>query len=307
MNEKPLIVCPLCLSESVDEIETLSRKQINESYKKNFDIRNAVSRSVTYFKCNSCQLRFFSPPEAGGEDLYERLQTYDWYYMADKWEYDEALNFINPENTILEVGSGRAAFAEYVGKERYTGLEFNDQAIMRAENAGVHLIKEPVNTHAAHGHSYDVVVSFQVLEHVSDPAGFLRGCVDCLRPGGKLIIAVPAYDGFVGRAVNAILNMPPHHVTHWPDATLEKLASLFGLELLTLVHEPIAEYHSEWARTVQYEARIRVALGMAPRILDRSLLARLVNRVGACLAKLSPSALIDVCGHTVLAVYRKGG
>lgn len=307
MTNKTSIVCPLCGSGAVEELETLPQARVNELYAKGYGVENAVSRSLTYFKCNSCKLRFFSPPEAGGEGLYERLQTYDWYYMADKWEYAEALKFIGPEDTILEVGSGRAAFAGYVGKERYTGLEFNLQAIKRAKEAGVHLIKEPVDAHAAQGHAYDVVVSFQVLEHVSDPEGFLRGCVDCLRPGGKLIVAVPADDSFVGRAVNDILNMPPHHVTHWPDATLEKLASLFGLELSALVYEPIAEYHSEWAGKVQYESRIRGALGMAPRVLDRSLPARLVSRVAAFLARRFPPALTDERGHTVLAIYRKDG
>lgn len=305
MTHEGSALCPLCASAAVELVETLPRPRVNELYAKGYGVEDAVSRSLSYLKCNCCHLGFFSPAEAGGEDLYERLQGFDWYYMADKWEYAEALKFIGPEDAVLEVGSGRAAFATYIGKDRYTGLEFNLQAINRAKRAGVHLIKEPVDAHASHGYSYDVVVSFQVLEHVSDPAGFLRGCIDCLRPGGKLIVAVPADDGFVGRAVNDTLNMPPHHVTRWPDATLEKVASLFGLELQTLVQEPVAAIHSEWAGKVQYETRMRDALGMAPRALDRSLAARIVSRVAAFLSAHFPTALTDQRGHTVLAVYRK--
>ena len=39
--------------------------------------------------------------------------------------------------------------------------------------------------------SVDIVVSFETVEHVQNPDGFLRECVRVLRPGGKLIISTP--------------------------------------------------------------------------------------------------------------------
>ena len=44
--------------------------------------------------------------------------------------------------------------------------------------------------------SFDIVLSFQVLEHVSDPAVFLREATRVLKPGGFLYIEMPNYLSF---------------------------------------------------------------------------------------------------------------
>ncbi|RYE02208.1 MAG: bifunctional 2-polyprenyl-6-hydroxyphenol methylase/3-demethylubiquinol 3-O-methyltransferase UbiG [Sphingomonadales bacterium] len=41
------------------------------------------------------------------------------------------------------------------------------------------------------GRSFDLVVSMEVIEHVSDPAGFVRGLADALAPGGVMIVSTP--------------------------------------------------------------------------------------------------------------------
>ena len=64
------------------------------------------------------------------------------------------------------------------------------------------------------GH-YDAVTSFQVLEHVTEPASFLRACVKALRPGGRLLLGVPNNDSFLGLLEDNWLNMPPHHMSLW--------------------------------------------------------------------------------------------
>ena len=40
------------------------------------------------------------------------------------------------------------------------------------------------------GETFELVVSFQVIEHLHDPAGFLRGLAACTAPGGTLVFAV---------------------------------------------------------------------------------------------------------------------
>ena len=42
--------------------------------------------------------------------------------------------------------------------------------------------------------SFDVIASFEVLEHVPNVSGFLESCWKTLRPGGKLVIEVPNHD-----------------------------------------------------------------------------------------------------------------
>ncbi|MFZ2171102.1 MAG: class I SAM-dependent methyltransferase [Methylococcaceae bacterium] len=306
MNNSNAKQCPLCGSEHHVNQEILSPIEINKLYSKSLGVEDAIKTEyLSYLSCQNCGLGFFDPMETGGEDLYERLQAFDWYYMADKYEYAIAMKYLPAEGTVLEVGAGKAAFAEKVGVDRYTGLEFNDKAIERAGKSGIRLIKQPVDAHAVDGYTYDAVVSFQVLEHVSDPAGFIRGCVQCLKPDGRLIFGVPAHDGFAGSSVNNILDMPPHHVTHWTGETLRKLAPLFGLELLALDYEPVAKYHRPWAFNIVWEVRLRRFLGWPPCLLDRSLRAKLVSKIAAFLAKIAPISVDALNGHTVIATYKR--
>jgi SAM-dependent methyltransferase len=301
-------ICPLCQSRELSSLNSISTAVLGDLYLKGLGIDIAFeAKSLHYFLCNACGLGFFSPIETGSERFYEHLQQFDWYYMSDKWEYDFAKKYVTSESNVLEVGSGMAAFAQLICPRQYTGLEFNDKAIARAHGVGIHLIKQSVENHAKICKPYDIVVSFQVLEHVSDPAGFVGGCVACLKRGGLLVVAVPAHDGFVGAAINCILDMPPHHVTHWSNIVLEKLAPLFGLELITLEYEPVAEYHKLWARKIIFESKIRHLLGMKDWQLDTRLFARAISKAASLLSKFIPISVDGLKGHTVAAVYRKIG
>jgi 2-polyprenyl-3-methyl-5-hydroxy-6-metoxy-1,4-benzoquinol methylase len=42
----------------------------------------------------------------------------------------------------------------------------------------------------------DVIASFETIEHLFDPAGFLHACHRLLRPGGLLVLTCPNGQGF---------------------------------------------------------------------------------------------------------------
>ena len=92
---------------------------------------------------------------------------------------------------------------------------------------------------------YDAVCAFQVLEHVAHPRRFLDACVRLLRPGGRLCIAVPNDDGYMGkqRREKASLNLPPHHLSRWGRRTLMSLEGLFPLKVRRIAFEPLSEHH----------------------------------------------------------------
>ena len=299
--------CPLCGNAESRIRECLSGDVINHLYWRSFAIPNVLQESgICYRHCPLCGLYFFDPMQAGEESLYQRLQSFQWYYMQEKKEFEVARRHLPDSGPILEVGAGEGFFSETVGVERYTGLELNHLAIEKAKRRGIVLLRESVESHTRRDIQYEAVVSFQVLEHVQDPAAFIRGCIDCLRPDGTLILAVPAHEGFVGSAMNCILNMPPHHLTHWTETTLRYLAGQFDLDLVHIEYEPVSRHHERWARKVVLERMLRRSLGMEIHLLDRTLAGRVVSGVSGLLSRWRvPVDLAQERGHTVVVTYKK--
>ena len=299
------IHCPLCNGVPT-KLENISTHHINSLYFRLYGVEYAIkSSTLEYYQCSECDLGFFNPMEAGNEQLYEKLQTFDWYYMADKWEYGVAKEYVTDGIAILEVGAGMAAFGEMLKDSQYTGLEFNDKAINKAAEKGIRLIKQPIEQHADESRMYDLIASFQVLEHVEQPRTFINSCVKCLKREGTLIIGVPAHDGLFGYAINNILDMPPHHVTHWSEKTLKKVGELFGLDVVKVCYEPIARYHQSAARTIIWENRLRSLIGIRHRLLDTRLSSRGIHKLSSVLGRIIKPNLTDQLGHTVVVIFRK--
>jgi 2-polyprenyl-3-methyl-5-hydroxy-6-metoxy-1,4-benzoquinol methylase len=301
-----MLKCPLCRTSKVFHLESVSIQKLNALYV-TLDIHDALkSESLDYFECTLCNLKFFSPLEVGDEGFYLDLQNFPWYYLEEKSEFEIALGWINRKQTVLDVGAGRAAFSMYLDKDNYTGLEFNDAAIHKAKILGVNLLKESVEEHSkTNGKKYDAVVTFQVLEHISSPYSFIQGCINCLKPGGKLILSVPSQDGFASMSSNHILDMPPHHVTHWSEKTLREVANIFDLQCLAIEHEPVAPYHYQWAKSIVIQAWIKKKLGIKYRLLEDRFIVRLIELISNKLSTRLNLNLSKIKGHTVVAVYEK--
>jgi 2-polyprenyl-3-methyl-5-hydroxy-6-metoxy-1,4-benzoquinol methylase len=91
---------------------------------------------------------------------------------------------------VLDVGCETACFARYVEDTVSVGLGQNVTA------TSVDVWNETVVQHAvARVGAYDVVCSFHVTEHISEPAHFVADMVRCLRPGE----AVPSRAEVAGR------------------------------------------------------------------------------------------------------------
>lgn len=260
--------CPACGSSRYKVIDKILRRAICDGYLQalSMDISSQFDEGIDSIKllhCLQCDLRWFSPAVAGDDRFYELLQRHDWYYQDEKPEYRNVGDRLPDRGTLLEVGCGKGAFANFVPPSMtYRGLEFNNLAVSAATTSGLEVERKSIQQEASErpGH-YDVVCHFQVLEHVPDIAGFMRACVDTLRPGGRLFATVPAHDSFLALVSAGWLNMPPHHVSLWSDQSLLNLAAGLGLYEAEVVHEPVADYHRNWYESVMREHYIRRIIG----------------------------------------------
>lgn len=305
--------CPLCRSFEVLAVGAVRRADLVDRYRAigvQIESELPAASTIDLRRCRQCDLEFFDPPAAGSSDLYRQLESFDWYYEAEKPEFSIALDLIPEGANVLEVGSGAGAFAARLpARCRYVGLELNASAAAKARSAGIDVRVESLDEHlATHASRYDVVCSFQVLEHVSDPRGFLSGCAHAAKSGGRILIGVPSADSFAGSLPDFILDMPPHHVTRWSDRCLRAAASQAGLEFVQLLPESLRSVHapSFWAARLLRTAY--AAVGRVPPLMAIAPASRLLLKgaayAGAVAARFQPMPSRHR-GIAVVAVYGK--
>ncbi len=308
------VTCPLSRSPNVSLIETLKVSDLVDLYRKDhgIDVTSEFDglSEIGFYNCPDSHLKFFHPLVTGSEKFYEGLQKYDWYYQDSKSEFNFASQFVKETDRVLEVGCGKGIFAEKIAAKNYLGLEFSQEAKKLAAKRGVKVRNESIQNHAAaNPATYDVVCSFQVLEHVSDIRSFIESGIACIKPGGLLIYSVPSADSYISLDSNSILNMPPHHVSWWSDACLKYVAGMFGLRIIAIEHEKLADIHNKPYAAFMALQAIKNFIGLKNSLLDRSLKYRLSAKVSAWAGKFLEKGLIDSSmlpiGQSVTVVYQK--
>lgn len=309
------VVSPLTGSAKTELVETVRTKDLVRLYRRTLGCDVSTEfigvEEIGFYRCVESDLCFFDPAVAGSSKFYDELQKFDWYYLESKREYEDASKFVDPRGTVLEVGCGSGNFAKRIGAKHYTGLEISDAAVQKAQNEGVTVLQEGVETHAATSPgNYDVVCGFQVLEHVKNVSAFIEACVRCVRPGGIVIFSVPSADSFLALAPNNCLNLPPHHLTWWSDDALRFVAKRFSLEVQLITHENLADIHVRWYTQIMCMEALRALTGYRRRtMVDLSWRCRAMSALARLGGKLLERGLREprmrAYGHSVTAVFRK--
>lgn len=264
---------------------------------------NADTISMRAYRCTSVGDREFPPvytclccgleqvPQSLIPDTLEEIyqEVTDETYLANiesrrrtfRRNLESIAGHLPPSGSMLEVGSYCGLFLDVARSKGWqaVGVEPSRWASEYARQT----TKVSVYTgYLAENRSnladkYDVVVSWDVLEHVRDPVGFLRECGSYVRQGGVLCISTLDVDTWLPRLLGTrwpwLINM---HLFYFGNRSIKYLFRQAGFDIA---------YESSY---VHY-ARLRYLINGATRVLPR-LLAQPIT----CIIRLIPDLIVPV-------------
>jgi SAM-dependent methyltransferase len=214
------------------------------------DIRHAAPRfafpksGVDIYTCPTCGCIM-----ADLEFVPEQYEAATYYTMAFKtkaeiegewgfrWRYIlRTLKRHTAGLKLLDVGAGNGYFVYLARSEfglRADGLEISAaEADYARDTFGLELLRGDLSIVTE---KYDVVTSFNVLEHVKQPATLLTEMAERLAPGGLLVLTTPN-PSCIHRRLRGLdhwsMVCPPHHINLFTRAALQEMLSRMGFEVL---------------------------------------------------------------------------
>lgn len=138
-------------------------------------------------KGSSAMLHRLNPARLG----YVRAQ------VDSHWAIDPSVLRPLEGKRALDVGCGAGLLSEPLARlgAAVTGIDaaIENVAVARhhAEGQGLSIDYRQGGIETLAGERFDLVVSMEVIEHVTDPAAFVTGLAGALAPGGLLILSTP--------------------------------------------------------------------------------------------------------------------
>tara|TARA_R100000935_G_C2840849_1_gene170872 strand:- start:4885 stop:5796 length:912 start_codon:yes stop_codon:yes gene_type:complete len=281
-------------------IDTFLSSEIIKLYKgQGTDVsRFFQNEKVKLYKCLSSGYRFFYPNSVIGDaQFYKELSSTRPNYYSERWEHLKSLNFIKQSDNVLEIGSGFGSFLQKLKDLEINaeGIELNNHAVEHCKQQGLNVSGTLIEEFSKiYPNKFDVVCSFQVLEHVFEVHDFIQSQLNTLKSGGKLIVGVPNNNPylFVSDKFHT-LNLPPHHAGLWNKESLFSLEKIFNLKVEQIIFEPL-EY--------TYDYFISCNIKQIKNKSFQKLIKKVEKKHRKRIRKYLP---IYINGRNILVVYRK--
>ncbi len=183
-------------------------------------------------KCKSCGFVFCEkkPSEQELINHYNGYPRNSYISPITIKRYNELLDDFEPyrkTNNIIDIGCGDGCFLE-VAKQRgwnVYGTEFTDVAVQYCSEKGILMQKGVLNSSNYRSIEFDVVTSFEVIEHINNPKSEVQSIKGILRNGGLFYFTTPNFNS-ISRLIlkeqwSAIEY--PEHLSYYTSKTINHL------------------------------------------------------------------------------------
>lgn len=224
-------VCPFCGNSSFTEMQAR-------------DLNRSTSKEVfKYLICKHCSFVFLSPVPAKMEVYYPHdyhtvpfsLEKFSEEAADENYKLEIVKKF-KSHGKLLEIGPSRGSFA-FLAKQagfEVEVIEMDEKCCDFINNAlKIPAVKsdDPVFALSRMA-TFDVIILWHVIEHLTDVKSLLNKIVDNLNPGGVLFIASPDPDSLQFRLFKHfwVHLDAPRHLNLIPMKLLTNFLSNKGLE-----------------------------------------------------------------------------
>ena len=165
-------------------------------------------------------------------DTMADLDQRHWWYKARRQVLAELIRRLAqppPNAAILEIGCGTGHNLSMLGQFGHVdALELDDEVRSVAETRlGREVMSGPLPELAGvPQRHYDLIGAFDVIEHIDDDHSALASIASRLKPGGKLVMTVPAH-----RWMWSAHDVVNHHKRRYSKRALKRLIAASPLRL----------------------------------------------------------------------------
>ena len=179
------------------------------------DLANPYNTTYTSFTMNSSKHHQLLAPVAlkhlQEDSVSHSLAILSTVYHYNHWIFDSLRDHIGPR--VLEIGAGVGNITQFLlNHDQVDCLEpfetynkYLTNRFTKHQNVIVHpnSIEDCPNSEVQQG-AFDTVICINVLEHIEDDIGALRRMRQLVKPGGHVIILVPALNFIYGELDKAM-------------------------------------------------------------------------------------------------------
>ena len=194
-------------------------------------------------KCKVCSF-VFDKRIPSQEELYEHYKVYAYSVLKPiSIETVKSYNRLLDEfekyrdtGNILDMGCGQGDFLVEAKKRNWNvyGTEYSEAAVKLCEARGITMCHGDLNKDIFPGIDFDVITSFEVIEHINTPQEMLKVVDNKLKKEGLFYCTTPNFNALLRYFEKEDFKMIvyPEHISFYTKKSLQFLGNKYGFKTL---------------------------------------------------------------------------